>query len=535
MSFLQLMQNYKSFFVKTLLLSFLIPTLFFSQTQKAEAFWPTFDVGGVVQQTITAVATPPTAVATGISAGANVTTTILTGADHLKKFVLDPIAYGIAKMIIKQLTAQTVNWINSGFKGNPAFVTDPNSFFLDVGDKMAAQVLSNTSLSRLCTPFRAQVRLSIAKNYLTESNRMGSCTLGQIENNFDNFTNNFSSGGWDAFFSVTQNSQNNPYGSYMNTKNQLNVDVAAVGQKYQKQLEQGNGFLSFEKCKPGSTRAGRTTAASGEGTLVGTITTECVRRSPLDSANPSAGGQCLEERTYQMDSNGNKIDITGKGSLDDGSSGVAEGDCSQADKEVVTPGSVINNQLQKVVGSGVTQLELANSINQVVSALMTQMFQQVVGGLGNGLRGLTQKNSTNSTSGRSLIEQMAKGSPEEGVETKTNASNIDKTASQSLADSKAAAGPIAGGGSNPAPNTGTLIDLPSITLIGEATISIPVGSIFNDPGVAAADNTDGDITSKVQTSGVVDTNTTGQYSITYIVFNSKGNSTSATRTVNVTP
>ena len=53
-------------------------------------------------------------------------------------------------------------------------------------------------------------------------------------------------------------------------------------------------------------------------------------------------------------------------------------------------GSVINSQLEKQLGSGVDQLNLAQSINQIISALMSQLVSQV---LHQGLGGTTQKPS----------------------------------------------------------------------------------------------------------------------------------------------
>lgn len=512
---------YKKFFTKSLLITLVLFITCFSVPKETEAFIPVSEVGPNLWQSIMGtISGGVTAGATPVSAVANTSTAVLTGADHLKKFVLDPIAYGIAKMIIKQLTAQTVNWINSGFKGNPAFVTDPNSFFLNVGDQMAAQVLSNTSLSRLCTPFRAQVRLAIAKNYLTED-RIGSCTLGQIADNFDNFTNNFSSGGWDAFFSVTQNSQNNPYGSYMNTKHQLAIDVAAVGVKYQKQLEQGNGFLSFEKCKPG-TEQQAVAAVDGNGRLNTTPSLECktkadwstVPKSPITGL-PVGEPACLEYYPLREE----VVD-----------SGLAVGDCKPGDKETVTPGSVINTQLQKVLGSGINQLELANSINQVVSALMTQLFQQVVGGVGKGLRGASQSSSSsNNNSGRSLIQQMAAGSPESAAEETKNASNINTTANNTITNSQGAIEPTINGATDGKPSI-TLKDAPSPT--------IPFGTDFIEPGFMAVDSNNVDISSKVQVSAAPEIpnalSPIGQYTITYTVIDGSA-SASAIRIVNVVP
>ena len=165
-----------------------------------------------------------------------------------KEYGLDSLASILAKNILKRITAQTVNWINSGFQGNPAYVTDPGQFFLGIADTEASRLLSTSGLSNLCGPFRAQVRLALVKNYLAETdNQYYSCSLGTLEQNYNSFINDFSQGGWDGWFSVTQNNQNNPYGTYLDTKNQLSVNIGTQKEKYQKQLDQGGGFLSFEK------------------------------------------------------------------------------------------------------------------------------------------------------------------------------------------------------------------------------------------------------------------------------------------------
>ena len=65
-------------------------------------------------------------------------------------------------------------------------------------------------------------------------------------------------------------------------------------------------------------------------------------------------------------------------------------------------------------------------------------------------------------------------------------------------------------------------------------IQIEEGSNFEDPFVTATDNYDGDVTSKVVTEGTVDTNTPGNYTITYRVTDSSNNESTVTRTVEVT-
>lgn len=74
---------------------------------------------------------------------------------------------------------------------------------------------------------------------------------------------------------------------------------------------------------------------------------------------------------------------------------------------------------------------------------------------------------------------------------------------------------------------------PTITLTGAATMTLTQGDTFTDPGTTAADETDGDLTASITTSGTVDTTTAGTYTITYRVSDAAGNSAEVTRTVTV--
>ena len=77
---------------------------------------------------------------------------------------------------------------------------------------------------------------------------------------------------------------------------------------------------------------------------------------------------------------------------------------------------------------------------------------------------------------------------------------------------------------------------PVITLVGDAEITLEVGSTYTESGATASDNYDGDISADVVIGGEsVDTSTVGQYTVTYNVMMSNGNAaTEVTRTVNVT-
>ena len=76
---------------------------------------------------------------------------------------------------------------------------------------------------------------------------------------------------------------------------------------------------------------------------------------------------------------------------------------------------------------------------------------------------------------------------------------------------------------------------PVITLTGSSTVTLEVGSSYTDLGATALDNYDGDITTEIVTDQTqVDITTLGNYTVTYNVDDSSGNSAvQVTRTVQV--
>jgi hypothetical protein len=76
---------------------------------------------------------------------------------------------------------------------------------------------------------------------------------------------------------------------------------------------------------------------------------------------------------------------------------------------------------------------------------------------------------------------------------------------------------------------------PVITLIGAATINLNVGDTYNELGATATDNFDGNLTSSIAVTGLVNTNSSGTYLVNYNVSDASGNTaTQVTRTVVVT-
>lgn len=76
-------------------------------------------------------------------------------------------------------------------------------------------------------------------------------------------------------------------------------------------------------------------------------------------------------------------------------------------------------------------------------------------------------------------------------------------------------------------------EAPVITLKGNQNMTIYAGNSYNEPGYSASDKCDGDLTNNVLSTGTVDINKIGTYTIYYSVKDAAGNEGKAERTVNV--
>lgn len=77
---------------------------------------------------------------------------------------------------------------------------------------------------------------------------------------------------------------------------------------------------------------------------------------------------------------------------------------------------------------------------------------------------------------------------------------------------------------------------PDLVLVGESTISVPAAGTFDEPGVVATDNIDGDISPSVVVTSNLNPTVVGTYSVTYNVSDLAGNSAPpVSRTVVVEP
>jgi hypothetical protein len=275
----------------------------------------------------------------------NFAQTTVTAANSLsifsKEFVLDNLAWILAKSVISNMVASTVTWINSGFEGSPAFVQDLDRYLVNVADETAGAFIQslgpNNPLSFLCSPFALDIQIALALQYDVARERQPyrGCQISDFTGDFERFIDGeFSQGGWEDWFRVVaQPEVYTPIGGYLAAQQALQQNIQAEQAAENQTVANGNGFMSLRVCS-GATGPGGTSTA-GPGGFNG------------------GGG------------------VTGDG-------------C-----RVVTPGSVFADRINTTLGISEQTLINADEINEIVGALMSQLAVQAVSGSA-GLLGLSQ-------------------------------------------------------------------------------------------------------------------------------------------------
>ncbi len=325
---------------------------------------------------------------TGPSLWQQIVNTINTGVSSVaeysmeyKAYVLDTLATTVAKNLIRRITSSVVDWINNGFEGSPAFMDNPGGFFLDVADQITGEFLDKFGgpLSGLCNEFSIDIRLALAFKFHRKPIKRYECTLSKIISNVekvgDNITVNgknikgftggdFNQGGWPAFVTMTTDTQNNPYGAYLEANSELSVRVANAKIEKDKEINNGKGFLSWRN-------------------------PECKKKTEAHNKTVRANYQKVEDGELPNDA---KL------------SGEAYTMKSSNDCPIETPGSLIAGGLENSANGPLRELELVDSINEIVSALVGSLITQIFQG---GLKSISGSGSSDSTAYLRKVEAEA--------------------------------------------------------------------------------------------------------------------------------
>ncbi|MDE2030669.1 MAG: hypothetical protein KGI58_00180 [Patescibacteria group bacterium] len=256
------------------------------------------------------------------------------------KDCLNGIANALIKSQLQNMTEQTMNWVNSGFGGDPMYVTDVNSFMNGITDQI---LLKETSLF---------------KNPLTNGDypygrnfAQGAINGNQALNNFQDsmkqdltsyltpgstpqtFATDFSQGGWDGWLALTQHPQNNPLGFTINETQHIADLQNTQVKNTTDEINRNSGYLDQKKCV----------------------------------------------QWENLDKSGEGIQTTSDtGKNQDGV--LRPGDVTQTDLcikwQTITPGSNIKTKIDTYVNTPERQIELARTMDDALNALFTALLGQ---------------------------------------------------------------------------------------------------------------------------------------------------------------
>ena len=276
---------------------------------------------------------------------------------------LDALMYYAAREVLNQLADSTLAWVESGFTrwgqpGNPGHVRNLGDFLNHTTDSVFNEFYRSTALGReidipnasqICGTYKEDVMLALGRQHYADNPRPTG--LQPAEDAFSSttdayevggitcpeesigatatdafFSGNFAEGGWDAFAYSVDNPDANPIGAYLNQQGRLVQRINQARDIDTEELSQGNGWMNAVACPEGG---------------------------------------LLDDRTGKCNIDGELIDPV-----------------------VQTPGSVVNDTINNVVGSDFRRLEMADEVNEIVGALVDQMVSGIVGAGGSNRQGL---------------------------------------------------------------------------------------------------------------------------------------------------
>ncbi|PIP86343.1 hypothetical protein COV42_01955 [Candidatus Campbellbacteria bacterium CG11_big_fil_rev_8_21_14_0_20_44_21] len=263
-------------------------------------------------------------------------------AERNKEGCLDQLAFIGANILIEETIKSTTDWINgrSG-GGGPKYVQNVGQFLEGVTDKTIGEYINTTDFGYICDPFKLQIKTLLARVNIPE--KRAACTLSEVAQNIENFIGgDFYDGGWSAWGELV--SRSSPYNAA--TKAVADLEVTIQGQKEIElsKLTWGSGFLSWDTC-------------------------------PGEAYQCKAGGiwydnvgeaECLNPPLLTDEETGLFTVERPVGSW-----------LCRAGLQTNTPGSVINEQLNKVLGSGQNRIEQADEINELISGLLSKLIGDI--------------------------------------------------------------------------------------------------------------------------------------------------------------
>lgn len=261
------------------------------------------------------------------------------------------IAITLARNQLTSMTRYTMNWVNTGFNGDPMYIRDITSFTNNLERNVLETGINILTSPNEAYPYGSDFSRSAIYgynsggsfrsgngnflssltsdlgNFITDPKGYYSDSALERAKNINNvFSDDFSSGGWNGWLALTQRDQNNPLGFTIQASQSLEDQQTTEIENTKEEIATNNGFFSQKKC----------------------VLWNVIDEDGLHIFNDNAYGF---ETTTSPDEND---------------------ECAK--EEVVTPGSLIKDKVSTYTTSGERQLELADTINEALNSLFTALL-----------------------------------------------------------------------------------------------------------------------------------------------------------------
>lgn len=315
-------------------------------------------------------------------------------AKAMREECLNGIAFTLAKNQLVAMTKSTLNWVNSGFNGDPMYVRNINSFVNNI-----EREIINSEL-KMFDGLNSERDYPYARGFATstinarQSSENFADSLKQDLNNYlpegttiDDFSNDFSKGGWSGWLALTQKPQNNPLGFNMIASQHLADEQAKEVQNTKEELKTNNGILSQKVC---SARSLTKKAAEKQMARTEAAQAVVIAQNKIDEAQhyydiAGGNGNDMEDLKDAADMLADARAEYDRALAYSESIKATIDDAAECDEwEVVTPGSLIKDKISTYLNSPERQLEIADSINDVLNVLFANLIDKLrIDGLSN--------------------------------------------------------------------------------------------------------------------------------------------------------
>lgn len=276
--------------------------------------------------------------------------------NRLKDLAIKTAHNVLKKRLLDQIVDQTIQWVQDGTE--PKFVSNFNELWDEAVQAGIGDTLKETALGQFCSA-QSKLRIEIGIKQIPKFSEAVSCTLNDVVQNMQAFTNDFKNGSWVGLQELAA-PQNNRYGVKLLAMEKILSETEKQQELKQMEISGSGGFLGQKICSQWILK-------NGQGNFIIDTTTQ----EPIYN---------FEERK-----------MTDPPLLPANAPSWAYWDCDPLGVVTITPSKTVGDVTSKSVTSDIDYIlsadELDEYVNAIADAILNRITTEAVSGLKNVLSG----------------------------------------------------------------------------------------------------------------------------------------------------